>query len=366
MDVRPPLAPSETNQVLRPLSPDVDAYLARLGLEQRRFLTAVGEANRDLNGTAGQLTKVVAIQTRLAQEFLDAQRAIIKRRAETDADIAEIAENADRDAGALLAAARSRACISIGRPLPAPAIGSWAAPMSMPLPASIVRPSIVEAPGGASESLARLIDGAFEPTEPDGVATRRQLRELLDAWWEAEKQEAKAAVDDAAARAAMRVHTAKVEASEIARFGPPSTSPNAPAVYRYVAPTALSTPMVTALDEADHEHLDDILAHLLDELDDRPSPQMGPAPAGSDATGTELDDPLALWALPANATNGAVPVLAPSADSLNDRTTAPQEAFDRFWGGFRGAGKQRWLFSQLILPAVSVIAVLALVLAVIG
>jgi len=127
------------------LSPDVDAYLARLGLEQRRFLTAVGEANRDLNGSAGQLNKVVAIQTRLAQEFLDAQRAIIKRRAETDADIAEIAENADRDAGALLAAVRSRVCISIGRPLPAPAIGSWAAPMSMPLPASIVRPSIAEA-----------------------------------------------------------------------------------------------------------------------------------------------------------------------------------------------------------------------------
>ena len=366
MEVTPRLAPSETNQVLRPLPPDVDAYLARLGFEQRRFLTAIGEANRDLNGSTGQLTKVAAIQTRHAQEFLDAQRAIIKRRAETDADIVEIAENADRDADALLVAARSRACIAIGRPLPAPATGSWAAPMTLALPLSVVRPSIVETPGGASESLARLIDGAFEPTEPDGVATRRQLRELLDAWWDAEKQEAKAAVDDAAARAAMRVHTAKIEAGEIARFGPPSPSLRAPAPYRYVAPTALSAPMVTALDAADHEHLDDVLAHLLDELDDRSSAQMWPAPAASDAAATELDDPLTLWALPAQPTSAALPVVAPPADSLTDRTAAPQEAFDRFWGGFRGAGTPRWLFPQLLLPAMSVIAVLALVLAVIG
>ncbi len=363
MDVTPPLAPSETNQVLRSLPPEVDAYLARLGFEQRRFLTAIGEANRDLSGSAGQITKVAAIQARLTHEFLDAQRAIIKRRAETDAEIAEIAENADRDAAALLVAARSRACIAIGRPLPSPSTGSWAAPLPLPVPT--VRPSIAESPGRASDSLVQLIDGAFEATEPDGVAARRELRGLLDAWWEAENQEAKAAVDDAAARAAMYVHVAKVEAGEIARFGPPSTTTEAPAVHRYQAPTALPTPMVSALDATDHAHLDDVLAHLLDELDDHPSPRLWPAPAGSDAPDTTLDDPTELWAVPVHAKDAA-PAVAPPADSLNDRTAAPQEAFDRFWGSFGVPGNRRWMFPQLLLPAVSVIAVLALVLAVIG
>jgi hypothetical protein len=55
-------------------------------------------------------------------------------------------------------------------------------------------------------------------------------------------------------------------------------------------------------------------------------------------------------------------------DSLTDETAAPQEAFDRFWGlrSARSAGGRDWMFPQLLLPAVAVIAVLALVLAVVG
>ncbi len=88
MDVTPPLAPSEPNLGSRSLSADVDRYLSLVGKEHRRFLSALSDANRDLR-SSGQLTKVASIQTRLTQEFLDAQRAILKRRAETDADIAE-------------------------------------------------------------------------------------------------------------------------------------------------------------------------------------------------------------------------------------------------------------------------------------
>ena len=82
-----------------------------------------------------------------------------------------------------------------------------------------------------------------------------------------------------------------------------------------------------------------------------------------------------LAAPPADAV--AVPVAAPLAkealpygqpDSLNDVTAAPQEAFDRFWGTLtaRGSGGRDWLFVQVLFPAVAVIAVLALVLAVVG
>ncbi len=204
MDVTPPLAPSDTNSSTRPLPSEVDLFLARVGQEHHRFISALSDANRDL-GSFGQLTKVATIQTRLTQEFLDAQRAILKRRAETDADVVDIAANAEDEAAAVLRAARSRARIAIGRPLPPPPDGSMAAPV-LGSPQPEVRPSVMHPAGDANESLARLIDGAFETAEPDGMASRRQLRELLDAWWEAEKQEAKAAADDATARAAMRVH----------------------------------------------------------------------------------------------------------------------------------------------------------------
>ena len=234
--------------------------------------------------------------------------------------------------------------------------------MGRPLPP--VYPSVPVSPGDVSESLARLIDGAFEPAEPDGVVARRQLRELLDSWWEAEKQEAKAAADDAAARAAMRVHTARIEAGEIARFVPPSSSPETPTIYHYQPPAALPSPMVTALDKTDHEHLDDVLAHLLDELDDCPKPI--DLPESSTDGASVLFDSLTPPRLPPPSTTEIVTALPPRVDLLNDRSAEPQEAFDRFWGAFGGAGNRRWMFPQLLLPAVGVVAVLALVLAVFG
>jgi hypothetical protein len=230
-----------------------------------------------------------------------------------------------------------------------------------------VRPSVTVPATDASESLARLIDGAFEQAEPDGVVARRQLRELLDSWWEAEKQEAKAAVDDATARAAMRVHTAKIEAGEIAILVPPAATPQAPDVYRYQPPAALPAPMVSALDETDHEHLDDVLAHLLDELDS--GPKVPVPPKASDETVADQTVAALLgtpWLPPALRSSAVAPTSPAPTDSLHDRSDAPQEAFDRFWGAFGGAGTRRWMFPQLVLPAVAVVAVLALVLAVVG
>jgi len=338
MDVSPPLAlsPHDPTGVTVPRS--VLEYLARLGDEQAQFLAALADANRSLYPSHGQVSKLVCLQLRLTQEFLDAQRAIVKRRAQTDAAVAAIAADAASAADALVVEARLRTEI-IGaasgceasptddRPMPTDsAIGP--APTTAALTVSSGRGvDEVRANGELDHGvLAELIDGAFEPSEPDGAAARRDLRELLDGWWRVENQEAIAAIDDANARAAMHLH-----------------------LHRPTS--ALSTPPLEALDETDHEQLDDVLLHhLLVALE--PAVPAEPAPQ------------------PANSSEGLLMVIGPprlpAKDSLNDSSAAPQEAFDRFWGAFSPGGGRTWVFPQLLLPAVAIIGVLAAVLAAVG
>ncbi len=372
MDLTPPLAPSDSNAIRVGLSEPVNVYLARLADQQTRFLAAWTDANRSLHPSSGKVAKLASIHVRLTQEFLDAQRAIVRRRAETDAVIATIAADTASESAALLDAARSGAAIAVGTSFPPPAAtadGS-AMLMSAPVPSTLTNPDLaaltppcpmgqavrLAAPGIDDGCLAQLIDGLFESSEPDGVAVRREMRELLDGWWSAENSEAQAAIDDAHARAAMHLHLAQVEADELARFAPPSPRSLEQPIYTPRSSTALPAPFVSALDGTDHEHLDHVLAHLLDSL--------GPEKTGA-ADGSAKNEPgTATWD---PALTPRLPDLEPSPpDSLNDRTAAPQEAFDRFWGTFSAPGSRWWFFPQLLLPAVTVIAVLALVLAVIG
>lgn len=370
------------------LPPGADVYLERLSKEQTRFLGALAEANTMLPGPTSQLARVAAVQSRLAQEFLDAQRAIIKRRAETEATVVAIAASAEAEADGLFESARnaSAASSASGSMLQCAPTGS---PVARPAPA------IAPPPGGdvarawpaprAStsadvESLARLIDGAFEGAEPDGAAMKRQLRELLDEWWRIENQEDKAAIDDANARAAMRVHVATVESNQIVEAAAVREEFAAPR-FTYEPPKHLP-PMVAALDTTNHEDLDEMLSSLLDALD-APiglpeavvettadvAPSVDVGPPAIDARVTLLAPP-PVDAVPVSVVGPVVNEALPSGrpDSLNDETAAPQEAFDRFWGTLtaRGSGGRDWLFVQVLLPAVAVIAVLALVLAVVG
>jgi hypothetical protein len=368
------------------LTPESAAYLTHLAREQDRFLASVAEAGAHVGEGAGQLGKVVAIQNRLTQEFLDAQRSIIRRRAETEAAVVQIECAAACDAQQLAAFVHS-----CGSAWPAPSLTpsaalseptGWSAPgprgsvPSLEL-ASVDPVSERQINDADMASIARLVDGAFDRREPDGDVMRRQLREVLDGWWMAEQQEAKAAVDDATARAAMRVHLARVEAD--LRSADQVRAEFASPTYRYEPPRQVS-PLITALDTTTHEGLDDVLASLLDGLDGtsvadvllEPSPaaQRAIAQPGPGLTtrspmprvATLIPDPI------------PTPVLPPPAgshvkvDSLTDETAAPQEAFDRFWGlrSARSADGRDWVFPQLLLPAVAVIAVLALVLAVVG
>ena len=68
----------------------VDAYFETLRKEHGRFLDAIGRARSLLDNESGQLAQVTAVQGQLTRQFLDAQRSIMKRRAEIDAEVAAI------------------------------------------------------------------------------------------------------------------------------------------------------------------------------------------------------------------------------------------------------------------------------------
>jgi len=365
MDVTQPLAPSphDPTEVVVPRS--VQGYLARLGDEQAQFLAALADANRSVHPSHGQVSKLVCLQLRLTQEFLDAQRAIVKRRAQTDATVAAIATDAALAADALVAEARARTAIIGDVSIPeASPTDDWPVPTDSAIgPAPATAALTVSSGREVDEKvatgeldhavLAELIDGAFEPSEPDGASARRDLRELLDGWWRVENQEATAAIDDANARAAMHLHLARVEVNELESLANPSPGAEAGDLYLHRPTSALATPLVAALDETDHEHLDDVLRHLLDGLEPAAPAEPVSRPAISSEGFLIVIDP---------------PRLPPVQvkDSLTDSSAAPQEAFDRFWGAFSPGGGRTWVFPQLLLPAAALVGVLVAVLSVVG
>ncbi len=409
------------------LSSHVDAYLREVSDAHSRLVEALGEATSRLHGETGQLAGVAAVHDRLTRQFLDGQRSIIRRRADTDARVARIGDDARAEAesvateahmqasGMTMPAAdvwsayRSRAVPIVTcrvRPWPAPT-GEVRTPCvrvpdeSLTCPVSPVRalptvPSIrrqiadlgvsVVRTGDEADALAQIIDEAFIPDEPNGVVAKRQLRELLDDWWRAENQEDAAAIDDAHARAVMRIHIARIEAGEaLARCrptGPMETpalpAPAGPAVHTLLPPLMLESAdeitylpppsadpsiarqvlppsMITALDAADHGGLDSVLASLLDSLE----------PAQVTGATTRPAAPM-----PDTPPSGALsPIPTSSAPHV------VSDPFERFWGNRGGsqsehAPKRRrvrdWVMVQVLLPAVAVVAAMALVLAVVG
>ena len=68
----------------------VETFFHTLTQEQTRFLDAVGHARSLLGVESGQLAHVAALQLRMTREFLDAQRSIMRHRAEVDCQLAEL------------------------------------------------------------------------------------------------------------------------------------------------------------------------------------------------------------------------------------------------------------------------------------
>lgn len=335
---------------------EVEGFFDTLRTAQSSFMATVGHAHSLLGRESGQLAHVAAIQGRLTRQFFDAQRAIMMRRAEVDAEVAFIGSVTEDEAGARVAAARTQA----GDVTALPVMARAAAPVEFsyadPAPVHRSARQEIAALGVAvvrtmseADSLAAVIDEAFEPDEPDGAAAQRQLTSLLDEWWRVENQEGRAVVEDARARAAMRQHVATIEAREIigAAHGPDTRTEVV--VTQYDPSPLLPSHMVAALDRADVDGLQSLLATLADSLDSPPSER------------TLVEGPR----------NRDLVILLDRVEAPRRVIeVAPEDAFRRFWdkGSAPVTSRRnwRWIPTQVVLPMTAVTSALALLLAWIG
>jgi hypothetical protein len=329
----------------------VHEFLATIRAEQARFLANVEAARSKLDQDDGQLAQLAAIQGRLARQFFDGQRALLKRRAEIDAQLAAVASEGEQRAAELRRIAHE--CAEVGAPfeLDVPELDQWTFD-SLAEPGQSVRHeiaalgSVVVRSSEDAEALAAVLDRALAPDDPDGAHAERQLRDVLDGWWKAVNDEAGAQIDDAKARSAMRVHLAAVAAREIA--GQPVQRDE----HGERGPTM---PLADALHAHDDHELDELLATLVDTLDES-------MPAG---TGD-----LVIRELPEEPTVS--------------RAGAPGETYGGFWKAsvveahptaarsvspIRAASlpsPRDWMPTHVVLPMVAITAAFVLLMAMVG
>ncbi|MCE9621100.1 MAG: hypothetical protein K8R99_02010 [Actinomycetia bacterium] len=319
----------------------VDAFFAKLCREQARYLQTFGHARSLLGSESGQLAHVTAIQGRLTRQFFDAQRGIMLRRADVDAEVAAIVAAAAEHSLALVESARAQVAAGL---IPPAGDQRISAPISGVVPVIPADGELCDQQKIASlgvsalhtmeeaDVLASVINDAFESREPDGAVAERQLAALLDEWWAVEVQEGGAVIDDANARAAVRRHVGTIEAGEIfenarvARAGQvPEPKPTG------VPPTGLAVTarpiaqlphsVVDLTNNADTSDLATLFAELAASLEEptaaRPTlPVLAVAPAIDVDRSTELQLPVA----------------------------DPDDPFRRFWeqGPFPNASSNRW------------------------
>lgn len=233
--------------------PDTDDFLATVRAEQARFLATIRRACSELPRESGQLACVAATQARLAQQFFDAQRAILTHRADVDAAVERIGGSSTSDSTA----------VATGTTVPVSRNFAHRSPRQelAELGLAVVRTK------ADTDSLADMIDDAFEPDEPSGIVQQRQLAALLDTWWSTAKADGAEAVDDARAHAAMREHIAAIDAGT--RVAVPPAECHRPSTQ------LLPTAVLSALDSPDAATLRALLDTLAASL--QPGPQAGGA-----------------------------------------------------------------------------------------
>lgn len=392
MDTSPRLHEDEHVPVRR--SPAVAAFLAALQQEQERYLSTVQHAVSALRNETGQMPCLAATHGRLTQQLFDAQRLILARRAAADAEVAHVARLTEVDAIALVKAAQ-RAGVTSGQNATGPARRALAvveselgASRSPRQEIAALGRTVVQSMADA-EALARVIDDAFEPDEPNGAVAQRQLTALLDEWWASENQEGRAAIDDAHARAAMRMHIAKIQAEEALGRQLPTYSVVADAVTAEVpvimadtldperVPPVAAAPlrllparMSAVLDTADTTDLDSLLANLSASLDrPRSSPsgvaavQAGPR---SPATVTTIDAPIATSQAPRQVDGLTIRLDQPVIEVAN----GSEDAFRRFWTKGHTATEAKrslgWIPLHVVVPMAAAMSAIALLMAWIG
>jgi hypothetical protein len=80
------------------VSKAADAFLATVRTEHARVLEVISRASAGLGSEAGQLAVASAGQAQLTRQFFDAQRSILRQRAEADAELADIGSVPSADA----------------------------------------------------------------------------------------------------------------------------------------------------------------------------------------------------------------------------------------------------------------------------
>jgi hypothetical protein len=262
------------------LALDVVTFFEALRGEQTRFLEAMAGARAVLRDGDGQLAQISAVHGRLTRQFFDAQRLIMQRRAEADAEVERISAETDEHAHTVLASALAHS-----------AAASFAAPCAddrvSPPGTSTDRESLERTSRHAAaalsalaartkhdaDSIERVVNEAFELRESQDARFERQLQSVLDEWWVFEKQESKALIEDARARSAMRLHVTHLEACQI--MGDLASAPELPTPAPIALPPAagrsvLPEPVQTVLDGAGATDLESVFAELAAAL--APSP----------------------------------------------------------------------------------------------
>jgi len=223
------LTPNETRPT--DLAVEVVAFFETLRTEQLRFLESMAQARASLRQDDGQLAQISATHARLTRQFFDAQRSIMQRRAEADAEVAAIAVETDEHSHTVLASALAH---SAAASLPAPSADDLVSPPGTTTDRDMLERTTRQAAVALSvlaarsqqtaSSIEQVVNEAFEVRESEDARFERQLQSVLDEWWAFEKHESKALIDDARARAAMRLHIAHLEACEIMGSAAPLSS----------------------------------------------------------------------------------------------------------------------------------------------
>ncbi|MCU1392673.1 MAG: hypothetical protein JWM34_1101 [Ilumatobacteraceae bacterium] len=387
----------------------VEVFLQTLQGAQAQYIASLQNAVFALRNQTGQMPCLAAAHGRLTQRMFDAQRLILSQRADADATVSRIARDTELEAIAMVNAAR-RAVATNGRTTVARrAVVRPAPSAARPIDEAMMSPRQEIAAMGMSvvhsladvEALARVIDEAFEPDEPDGVAALRQLGALLDDWWSAETQESRAAIDDARARSALRLHIAQIHADEISGGAPlleeveavepepipagaptPALTPTVepPAITTRVeqrpvatVPDLLPTTMLRAFEGADATNLSDLLASLSASLDDPRDDTPSSGPVIADRRDDEAVEAHVVDVTESGITAPVEPrglVIRLDAPVPAPALGGSDEAFRRFW--VRGGQSEPethslgWIALRVALPMAGIMGAVAAVMAVIG
>ena len=319
---------------------DRTEYLHGVRTACDRFIQEWIEAERVLGGSAGTLPAAAASQRAATRRFLDAQRALLARRARLDAEVSATGRAAREDAAATIADARSRA----GLP-----------------------PATEEFPH-SPDGVDQLTIEWFDP-EPS-------LGAVLDTWWELDGAACDSARADAAERASVVRQLARIEAGEVmADWSVPSTLP-APSPEATTMPS-LPPSLLTVLEHAALAPIEEICDELLTALggvshepgSERPEPAVTFAPPSGSPVASAASATLPAPTVGASVGDSIEPGSRPATEPDVAETLAPSgpDDFDRFWQyPDRHGGSSARLVRQLVLSMAATTAGLALVLAWIG